>query len=198
MKRSALLAIALLTGMAAALGQDKISGWGVKGGVNMPMDGFSFDQASDNIGSIFSSESNANGWHAGLWGRGYLTDRLYLGSNLLYLHSTTDLTAKTGTETTTQNFNHSGVQMDAVAGYRFFRFLRVQGGVNGLAYVNNTWKDSFDTFNAGYTFGAGVDLWKISVDVGYYGSFKEHQGTWQGVPLSYNRSDLLVSLAFKF
>ncbi len=198
MKKLTLIAFVLVAGMSAGMAQEKISGWGVKGGMNFPMDGFSFDQTADNINSIFTSQNNANGWHAGVWGRGYLTDRLYVGSNLLYIHNTSEVSAKTESGDFAKTFNHSGVSMDAVAGLRFFRFLRVQGGVNGMAYVNDTWQNTFDTFAAGYTFGAGVDIWKISFDVGYYGSFKEHQGTWQGVPLSYNRSDLLVGIGLKF
>jgi hypothetical protein len=198
MKKVSLLVITLVAGMSAGMAQDKISGWGLKGGMNFPMDGFTFDQAGDNISSIFTQQNNANGWHAGLWGRAYVTDRIYLGSELLYLHNTTEISAKTESGDYTTNFNRSGVMMDGVAGIRFFRFLRVQGGVNGMAYVNNTWQDTFDTFGAGYTFGTGVDIWKVSVDVGYFGSFKSQQGNWQGVPLSYDRSDLLVSLSFKF
>lgn len=198
MRRVSLLAIATVAAMSTGMAQDKVSGWGLKGGMNFPMDGFTFDQAANNINSIFTSQNNANGWHAGVWGRAYVTDRLYFGSELLFLHNTTEVIGKTVGGDFNTNFNRSGVMIDGVAGMRFFKFLRVQGGVNGIAYVNNTWQDTFNTFGAGYTFGTGIDIWKVSVDVGYFGSFKEHQGNWQGVPLSYNRSDLLVSLSFKF
>ena len=101
-------------------------------------------------------------------------------------------------EAFSQTFITNGSQLDVVAGVEMFDFLRVQGGVNGMVYFNDTWNQTFNSFGAGYTFGAGVDLWRFTIDVNYNGSFKDNAGTWQGIPLSYNRSELMVSLGFKF
>jgi hypothetical protein len=197
MKKTALIAIALIAGISVSMAQNK-STFGVKGGLNFPMDGFSFEQAGQNINSIFTEEKSANGWHAGLFGRAYLGNAIYLGSSINYMHNTSTLIGKVGDEVNTVDFNRSGAMMDAVAGIEMLNFLRVQGGVNGMVYFNNEWQNTFDTFGAGYNFGVGVDIWKLTVDVNYYGSFNNHTGSWNGIPLSYNRSDLLVGVGIKF
>lgn len=194
MKKIFLIALMLTAGMSISLAQNK-SIWGIKGGFNFPMNGFSFTEAGYNINSIFTEDQRANGWHAGLFGRAYLGNQFYLGANLLYLQRSNQLTGKNANnEVWNEDFNSSGSMLDVVAGIRMLNFMRVQGGVNGMTYFDDTWQDTFNTFGAGYTFGVGVDLWKFSLDVSYYGSFKAHEGSWNGVPLSYNRSDLLVSL----
>lgn len=199
MKRSVILALVFAAGIGTSMAQNEKNTWGMKGGVNFPMSGFSFNEAGSNINAIFTEEQRATGWHAGLFGRLYIGNQFYFGSNLLYLHSTSDIYAKSdGQELFTKTINRSGGLMDVTAGVEMFNFLRVQGGVNGRLYANDSWNDTFDTFGTGYTFGAGVDIWRFTVDLNYYGSFKEHQGTWQGVPLSYSQSDFLVSLGFKF
>ena len=198
MKKSALLAIALVAGLSASMAQSK-STWGIKGGLNFPMDGFTFKQTGENINSIFTEEKRATGWHAGIFGRAYLGRQFYLGSNLMYLHNTNTLIGKTAeSAVTVADFNRSGSMMDLVAGIEMLNFLRIQGGLNGMVYFDDSWQDTFNTFGTGYTFGVGVDLWRITLDVSYYGSFKDHAGQWNGVPLSYNRSDLLVGIGFKF
>jgi hypothetical protein len=59
---------------------------------------------------------------------------------------------------------------------------------------NNAFNNTFDTPTAGYNASLGIDLWKVSVDVTYYSSFTDHTGTWNDIPLSYERSQILVSL----
>jgi hypothetical protein len=199
MKKTALLLIAVCAGLMTVNAQNNKSTWGVRGGLNFPMDKFSFEQAGENINSIFTEEKRAAGWHAGIFGRAYLGDQFYFGSGINYMHQSTTLIGKTeGATDFSQEFNHSGSMMDVVAGIEMLNFLRVQGGVNGMVYFNDTWQNTFDTFGAGYNFGVGVDIWKLTVDVNYYGSFNDHSGNWNGVPLSYNRGDLLVGVGIKF
>lgn len=193
-----LFALALIAGISVSQAQNEKNTWGIKGGINYPMDGFTFSETGDNISSIFTEEERATGWHAGIFGRLYAGDNIYFASNLLYLQNEFVLSGLKSDETFKQTFITNGSQLDVVAGIEMFQFLRVQGGVNGFMYLNETWNETFDTFGAGYTFGAGVDLWKFTIDVNYNGSFKENSGHWNGVPLSYNRSDLMVSLGFKF
>lgn len=194
MKKIFLIAVMLITGITVSQAQNP-STWGVRGGFNFPMNGFSFEQAGNNINSIFLEDKLANGWHAGIYGRAYLSSQFYVGANLLYLNRSNNLTGKTANnEDINQNFNSSGSMLDLVGGIKVLNLVRVQGGLNGMVYFDNSWQDTFNTFGAGYTFGVGVDIWKFALDVSYYGSFKEHQGSWNGIPLSYNRSDLLVSL----
>jgi hypothetical protein len=187
------LAISLTFGFA----QNK-STLGIKGGLNFPMKGFSLDQAGDNINSIFTEEKKANGWHAGLFGRAYLGNSFYLGSSISYLHNSSTLIGKVGDVEKSIDFNQSGSMMDAVIGIELLNFLRFQGGVNGMVYFDNTWQNTFNTFGVGYNFGVGVDIWKLTLDVNYYSSFNNHSGEWNGIPLSYNQSNLLVGLGIKF
>ena len=156
MKKTALLAFALIAGISISMAQNK-STWGLKGGLNFPMDGFSFEQAGNNINSIFTEDKSANGWHAGVFGRAYLGRQFYLGSNLMYMHRTSQLIGKTeGMVEFTEDFNSSGSMMDLVAGIEMLNFLRIQGGVNGMLYFDDSWQDTFNTFGTGYTFGVGA------------------------------------------
>lgn len=196
MKKTVLLAIALVAGMSASMAQE--STWGIKGGFNFPMNGFSMAETGDNINSLFNEEKRATGWHAGVYGRSYFTEKLFLNGNLLYLQKTHELIGKTAEDEISATLNSSGVMLDAVAGMRMLEFVRLQGGFSGIMHVNSSWRDTFDTFGTGYTFGVGVDLWKVSFDLAYYGSFKEHQGDWNGIPLNYNRSELLLSMSIEF
>jgi len=198
MKKGILLAFVLIAGISMSHAQNEKNTWGIKGGLNFPMDGFSFSETGENISAIFTEEQRAIGWHAGLFGRVYAGDQLYFASNLLYLQNEFVLSGMKSDEAFSKTFITNGGQMDVVAGIEMLKFLRVQGGVNGIMYFNDSWNDTFDTFGAGYTFGAGVDLWRFTIDVNYNGSFNNNTGTWNGVPLSYNRSDLMVSLGFKF
>jgi hypothetical protein len=197
MKKITLIALALIAGISMSQAQENKGGWGVRGGFNFPMDGLDFSQAGENINSIFTGENLSNGWHAGLYGRAYLNDRFFVGSNLLYMNSKSTLTGKTGDETFSETLNRSAAQLDLLTGMQMLGFLRVQGGVNGLMYLDNTWTDSFNTFGAGYTVGVGADIWKFGLDVTYNGSFNSQTGTWKGIPLNYNRSDLMVGLSIK-
>ena len=198
MKKSMLFALALIAGISVSQAQNEKNTWGIKGGLNFPMNGFTFSETGDNISAIFTEEERATGWHAGIFGRLYAGDQLYFGSSLLYLQNDYVLSGIKNELPFNQTFITNGGQMDVVAGIEMLKFLRVQGGVNGIMYFNDSWNNTFDTFGAGYTFGAGVDLWKFTIDVSYNGSFKDNSGIWNGVPLSYNRSDLMVSLGFKF
>lgn len=188
----------LVVGFATAgLAQNKKSGWGIKGGMNFPMDGFSINQAGQNVNSIFTSQSHVNGWHAGVYGRAYASKKLYFGSSLMYINNENKLSGKTGDGDFNKTFATNAAQLDAVMGVRMFKFLRLQGGVNGLAYLNNDFRQTFDTFGAGYTFGVGIDLWRIGFDLNYNTSFKDQTGTWNNIPLHYNRSDLMLSMSIK-
>ncbi len=199
MKRLVVAFLVICTSTLISTAQNSKSTWGIRGGLNFPMDKFTFEQAGENINSIFTEEKRTTGWHAGVFGRAYLGNQFYLGSNLMYLHNTSTLIGKTqGSTDIVQDFNRSGSMMDVVAGIEMLNFLRIQGGVNGMFYFNDTWQDTFNTFGTGYTFGVGVDIWKITLDVNYYGSFNDHNGNWNGIPLSYDRGDLLVGLGIKF
>lgn len=198
MKKLAPPLLAFLFSMSLYAQVEDKNFWGITGGLNFPMDDFSIQQAGDNINSMFTSESNSAGWHLGLQSRVYASKQLYFGSNLLYTQTDYLLTQTTDGISQKETFSYSGSQLDVMAGLEIFGFLRGYGGLNGNVNFDQNWNDTFDSFSAGYLFGAGVDLWKLTVDVRYNGSFKDHTGTWNGVPLSYSRSDLMVGVGFKF
>lgn len=198
MKKFALPLFALLLSIGASAQVKDKNHWGITGGLNFPMDGFSLQETGDNINSIFTGEERSTGWHLGLMGRLYATEQLYFGSNLLYTSTDHTLTGLDGDQIITETFSHSGSQLDVIAGLELFGFLRGYGGLNGNVNFDSNWNSTFDTFSAGYLFGAGVDVWRFTVDVRYNGSFKDHTGNWNNIPLSYNRSDLMVGVGFKF
>jgi len=198
MKKMALMATLLIAGFSMSQAQNNKSGWGLRGGLNFPMDGMSISQASNNITSVFTGESLSTGWHAGLYGRVYAGNRLYFGSNLLYLNNETTFTGKNEGTMYKETLNRSAAQMDLVTGIRMLGVMRVQTGVSGLMYVSNSWSNTFDNFGTGYNVGVGIDLWRVSFDVTYHGSFNSQSGEWKGIPLNYNRSDLMLGMSIRF
>lgn len=197
MKKVTLLATILTAGLSMSLAQNNQNGWGLRGGMNFPMDGFSISQAANNLSSVFNGENLSNGWHAGLYGRVYAGKRLYFGSNLLYLNNQTTLTGTKNNEQFNETINRSATQMDLVTGIRMLGIMRLQTGVSGLMYLDEGWRNNFNTFGTGYNLGVGVDLWRVSFDVTYHGSFNSSSGEWRGIPLNYNRSDLMLGMSLR-
>lgn len=198
MKKLALIFGIVLGFQFSTYAQHGQNTWGVKGGVLFPMDGFSFSETSEHIKSIFEPTNQITGWHAGIYGRAYMGNYLFAHSNLSYLNTKHQLQLKSEMAQMEQTIQRHGAQLEAGIGLEFLDFLRVQGGLNGLAYMGKDWNQTFDTFGAGYSFGAGVDLWKITVDVTYNGSFSNSEGVWNGIALSHNRSDLMLTLGICF
>ena len=199
MKKAILLAFVFIAGMSISKAQHRNKNtWGIMGGMNFPMDGFTFKQTGDNLNSIFTSEEKSAGWHAGAFGRVYAKDQLYFGSNLFFFKNDHQLNGLDGDQKMTQTFTRTGSQLDLLAGIELLDFIRAYGGVNGNITFNNDWNETFDSYGTGYLFGAGVDIWRLTIDVRYNGSFKDHEGSWKGIPLSYNRSDLMVGIGIKF
>ena len=199
MKKATLLAFVLIAGISVSQAHNRNKNtWGLTGGMKFPMNGFTFKQTGEKMNSIFTSEEKSTGWHAGMFGRVYANDQLYFGSNLIFLKNDHELVGFDGDQKMSETFTRAGSQLDVLAGIEFFDFVRAYGGVNGNVYFNNTWNETFDSYGTGYLFGAGVDIWKLTIDVRYNGSFKDHEGSWKGIPLSYNRSDLMVGIGIKF
>ena len=92
-------------------------------------------------------------------------------------------------------FNHEFLQLDADLGIRLLKLVRAEAGVHYQGTVSdNAYNQTFQSPSVGYNVGVGLDLWKLSLDLAYYSSFQDHTGDWNNIPLSYNRSQLLVSL----
>ena len=191
MKNIILLASFVLT--VSATGQSK---WGVRTGLNYELNAIGLDVASASAQEIFEGETTDNGYHLGVFGRQYLGDQLYTSGSLFYAKNTHFLEGNDGNnDLFYERFDQKFLQLDAGIGIRLLKFARAEGGVHYQGTIsNNAFNNTFDTPTAGYNASLGIDLWKVSVDVTYYSSFTDHTGTWNDIPLSYERSQILVSL----
>ena len=191
MKNIILLASFVLT--VSATGQSK---WGVRTGLNYELNAIGLDVASVSAQEIFEGETTDNGYHIGVFGRQYLGDQLYASGSLFYAKNTHFLEGNDGNnDLFYERFDQKYLQLDAGIGIRLLKFARAEGGVHYQGTIsNNAFNNTFDTPTAGYNASLGIDLWKVSVDVTYYSSFTDHTGTWNDIPLSYERSQILVSL----
>lgn len=191
MKNIILLASFVLT--VSATGQSK---WGVRTGLNYELNAIGLDVASVSAQEIFEGETTDNGYHIGVFGRQYLGDQLYTSGSLFYAKNTHFLEGNDGNnDLFYERFDQKYLQLDAGIGIRLLKFARAEGGVHYQGTIsNNAFNNTFDTPTAGYNASLGIDLWKVSVDVTYYSSFTDHTGTWNDIPLSYERSQILVSL----
>ncbi|MEY2963507.1 MAG: hypothetical protein RL754_768 [Bacteroidota bacterium] len=194
MKKIAVLALVLL--MATALSAQ--SRWGVRTGLNYELSGIGLDEAIATSQTIFEGTTMDNGYHIGVFGRQFLGDQLYASGSLIYAKNTHFLEGNDGSNIFYSRFDHNYLQLDAGLGIRLLKLVRAEGGVHYQGTVSdNAFSNTFESPTAGYNVAAGVDIWKLSLDLTYYGSFQDHVGTWNNVPLSYNRSQLLLSVGVK-
>ncbi len=97
-----------------------------------------------------------------------------------------------------ESFDHNLIQLETSAGLSLLKFARAEAGVHYQHCLSdNAFTSTFEPSSAGYNVGLGVDLWKFGIDLVYYSNFKNHTGDWNGIPLSYSRSQLLLSLSAK-
>jgi len=176
----------LVLAIAAASTMTAQSRWGVRTGLNYNLNTIGLSDAATSAQEIFEGQTSDNGYHLGVFGRQYLGDQLYTSGSLFY------------NNIFYERFDHEFLQLDAGLGLRLLKFARAEGGVHYQGTISdNAFSQTFSSPTAGYNVGLGVDLWKLSLDVTYYGSFTDHTGSWNDIPLSYNRSQILVSLGVK-
>lgn len=194
MKKSILL-LAFTVVTLAAQAQSR---WGVRTGLNYNLAAIGLNEALASSQDIFEGQNTESGYHIGVFGRQFLGDQLYLGSSLFYSKNSFLVSGtNAGGASDVSLLNQSNVQMDASVGLRLLKLVRAEGGVNYQVNTANDFSETFAAGAAGYNVGVGVDLWKLSVDLTYYSSFAEHEGMWNNIPLSYNRSQMLLSLGVK-
>ena len=173
--------------------------WGLKGGLNYNLSEIGLDEAYNGVGDIFEGEKSSNGWHAGLVSRLFLGEKFFVQFEGLYSQSKNEVTGKTINNTPIEKeFNKQVVQFDILGGFKFFSFLRLQGGLIGQLSLNKEYTDTFDGLGLGYNLGTGVSLGRFNVDIGYNASFQNHDGEWRGIPLTHNTSEVLMSVGFMF
>lgn len=175
------------------------SRWGVRTGLNYNLYNIGLSDAATSAQEIFEGQTSDNGYHLGVFGRQFLGDQLYTSGSLIYAKNTHFLEGNDGNSNIFyERFDHEFLQLDAGLGIRLLKLARAEGGVHYQGTISdNAFSQTFSSPTAGYNVGVGVDVWKLSLDVTYYGSFADHTGSWNNIPLSYNRSQILVSLGVK-
>ena len=174
------------------------SRWGLRTGLNYTLNTVQLDQAVSSAQGIFEGTVPDNGYHLGLYGRQYLGDQLYASASAIYGKDIQIINQTVNGTTTTSRFDHQFIQLDAGLGIRVLKFARAEGGIHFINAVGNSaYNQTFESPTAGYNLGLGVDLWKLSLDLVYYASLQDHQGDWNGIPLSYERSQFMLSIGAK-
>lgn len=186
--------LAMLATGPMLFGQNGLE-WGVKGGLTYNMSELGLSSAVSTTGEVFSGERSNNGWHLGMSVRDEVTKNFYVQFDGLYNQSAFRITGTDGQGNEVQeDLLQRSVQMNLTPGIKLFRFVRVQGGLNGNLWLDREYVDTFGRFHLGYQLGVGVDLGPMTLDLGYNASFKDHKGEWNGIPLSSDRGELLMSV----
>lgn len=194
MKRIVLVcALALLAQEVSAQ-----SRWGLRTGLNYNLNGIELNQALNSAQGIFEGQTQDDGYHLGVFGRQFLGDQLFASGSLLYGKDMQFITHTVDGVSTNARFDNQFVQLDAGLGIRLLKTARAEGGIHFINAIGNTaYSQTFESPSAGYNLAIGVDLWKLSVDLTYYSSLQNHQGDWNGIPLSYERSQFMLSVGAK-
>ncbi len=173
--------------------------WGLKGGLNYNLSEIGVNEAYNSVGDIFEGEKSYNGWHAGLVSRLFLSETFFVQFEGLYSESKNVVVGKTINNTPLEKeFKKQVGQFDILGGFEFFNFVRLQGGLIGQLSLNKEYTETFNGLGFGYNLGAGVNLGKFNLDIGYNASFQNHDGEWRGIPLTHNTSEVLMSASFMF
>ena len=187
--------LSLLAFSSVAFGQSR---WGLRTGLNYTLNAVQLDQAVSSAQGIFEGTVPDNGYHLGVYGRQFLGDQLYASGSVIYGKDIQIINQTVDGMTTTSRFDHQFVQLDAGLGVRLLKFARAEGGIHFInAIGNSAYSQTFESPTAGYNLGLGVDVWKLSLDLVYYASLQDHQGDWNGIPLSYERSQFMLSVGVK-
>ena len=193
----ALLGVALSVPALSQSSDSKIKAY-LRGGVNYNLNGVGLDSGFVSAGSIARLERPVNGWHAGITVREQRKDGSYLAFGSLYSARTytfqgIDIEGRPFDET----LQSQSVQLALSPGFRMFKLVRAQAGINALFELNDTFQSTFSNYQLGYRLGVGLDLDSFTVDVALNSAFTAQGGTWNGLPLSNRPSEYLVSLGYK-
>lgn len=143
---------------------------GLKGGAN-----YSNTSFSDGF-----SLKDGTGYFGGVMGR-FDVGRFYIQNEILYSEKSSRIEKTPLLES--RNIKWKSVEVPLVVGYKVLDLatmnVRVFGGgvysyvidgsVSGLDQFKNAYK-KFDKSNFGYQVGAGIEMWKFTVDLVYQGS----------------------------
>ncbi|CAI8297106.1 MAG: Uncharacterised protein [Owenweeksia sp. TMED14] len=172
----------------------------VQGGVNYNTGAMGIDSAMTSAEQVINDIKSFNGWQAGFTVREYRNSTQYLSFESLYAYSKTEIISGVDTLTPliTENLTSQTLQLAISPGFRIFKLLRGQAGLNAVFQLNKNFQESFETFKLGYRLGVGLDVLSITADLAYNASFNPSIGILNGIPLSNGNSQFILSIGYKF
>ncbi|UNY97437.1 PorT family protein [Zhouia spongiae] len=147
------------------------SGWGIKAGLNYNSNGKYFDDA----GEIIKNPDGNVGYHFGFFGKGNLTETLYIKPELVYTKVKSDYDG--------DKFDMSKLDLPVLLGYKVFGPIEVFAGP-AFQYVLETEFDGISMndiesdFTVGMNIGIGVSLGNIGIDLRYDRGFSDNEATY--------------------
>lgn len=193
-----LLIVACLVSGFHVASQDNDLKFYLRAGANFNTGSLGLDSGLTSAGQILDQEIPNNGYHLGFSMREYRHGGQYVALDAGYHETSFDLV---GTDPNgnpfTQTLTSQTVQVAISPGFRLFRFVRAQAGINAVFQLNEDFQSTFDTYKLGYRLGTGLDMGNLSIDAMYVASFMSTNGTWNNIPLSSNTSSYLLSLSVK-
>jgi hypothetical protein len=123
--------------------------------------------------------------------------KFYIEPGLFYVGKSTEFTTTSTTNPETQNFKISGLRIPVAVGLNIIGnekttvSLRGFGGVSGFFVTNvssDVNKDEINKSNFGVFAGAGVDLWKLYLDLSYEWSLTNVQKDVSAIDIGNSRS----------
>lgn len=156
---------------------------------------------------------NANyGYHLGLFLQAG-TEKFFIQPEVLFNSSSVDYTLSEGGAgnmvSSVFRETYNDIDIPIMLGYRF-GILRLGGGPVGHVHINSSselkdiagYEEKFKTFTFGYQAGAGLDIWRLVIDLKYEGNFSnfgEHF-TFSGQSYNFDQSParIVASVGLSF
>tara|TARA_B100000809_G_scaffold264657_1_gene321099 strand:+ start:25721 stop:26380 length:660 start_codon:yes stop_codon:yes gene_type:complete len=202
--KKVLLTIALFVG-TIQFSNAQIS-YGLKAGMNIDANGEASKQIEFPAGISLDTKSNNGGFHAGAWLRVKVPIiGLYVRPELIYTDLTSEYTLNitepnTGiTESTGIEYSLTKIDMPVLLGLKFLGVGNVFLGPNVQYLLSSELKSDFSSddsideeLSIGLVIGAGVEFWKLGLDVRFETGFVSPQSTT--IPTSEDIANIANSL----
>ncbi len=166
-----------------------------------------------NDGLSLAIKDASYGFHIGAWARLRLGEKFYLQPEILFNSETVDYTLNDVSQNVVNKLvseTYQNLDFPLMAGWQF-GFLRLNAGPVGHVHVAAksdiggtvpTYTQRFEDFTLGYQAGAGLDIWRLVVDVRYEGNltrFGDHMYfAGEKVNFSQRPARWLLSVGYAF